>query len=91
MSSEIQHRKSYVLVFRPLLTCWFSSLYKASDKVLFMPPPFEEWWKGHLVLCLSIHPSMSAFGISNLSLSFSCPLDVFLVKPKIVDIFLISQ
>ena len=35
-----------------------------------MHPPFEEWWKGHIVLPLSPRPSLSAPGASNLHLSF---------------------
>ena len=40
-----------------------------------MPPSFEEWWKGHIVLPLSIRPSVrpsrSVSGVSNLHLRFS--------------------
>ena len=35
-----------------------------------MPPPFKEWWKGHIVLPLSVRPSSSASGVNNLRLSF---------------------
>ena len=55
-----------------------------------MPLPFEEWWKGHIVLPLSVRPSApppptSASGVSNLQLSFfkrahPCPLATFLVN-----------
>ena len=42
---------------------------------LFMSPPFEEWWKGHIVLPLFICPSVclswSASCIIKLHLSFS--------------------
>ena len=52
--------------------------------VLFVPLPFEKWWKGHIVLPVSVHPFPSAFGISNLHFKFFrqwhlCPLDKFLV------------
>ena len=44
-----------------------------------MPPPFEEWWKGHIVLPLSVRPRprwrqqllLSFSGVSSLRLSFS--------------------
>ena len=42
-------------------------------RTIFMPPPVEEWWKGHIVLPLSIRPSVSVCfrgGVSNLRLSF---------------------
>ena len=32
--------------------------------------PFEKWCKGHIVLPLSVRPSPSASGVSNLRLSF---------------------
>ena len=35
-----------------------------------MPLPFEEWWKGHKVLSLSV-PGRVPDGLSNLCLSFS--------------------
>ena len=38
---------------------------------LKMPLPFEEWWKGHIVLPMSIHLSPSLSSASNLHLSFS--------------------
>ena len=34
-----------------------------------MPPPFKEWWKGHIGL--PVCPSPSASGVSNLRLTFS--------------------
>ena len=30
---------------------------------VFMPAPFYEWWKGHIVLPLSVSPSISASGM----------------------------
>ena len=40
-------------------------------KTFFMPLPFKEWWKRHIVLPLTISSSPSASGISDLHLSFS--------------------
>ena len=52
---------------------------------IVMPPPYEEWWKGHIVLPLTVRPSLSASGVSNLRFSFffrrghPCSLDTFLI------------
>ena len=47
---------------------------------LLMPPPFEEWWNGHIMLPC---PSPSVSGVSNLCLfskqGHPCPLDTVLV------------
>ena len=49
-----------------MLTSWSSYLF-------LMSPPFKEWWKGHIVLPLSVRPSPS---VSNTSLSFSGPCNL---------------
>ena len=56
----------------------------------FMPPPFKEWWKGHIVLPLSVRPSVSVRvrdSINNLRFSggHPCPLDTFLVINNIAN------
>ena len=28
------------------------------SEIFFMPPPFKEWWKGHIALALSVHSSI---------------------------------
>ena len=54
-----------------------------------MPPPFEERWNGHLMLTLSVCPSVSIHiwdGVSHLRLFFRqghpCPLGTFLFCPR---------
>ena len=41
--------------------------YCGSGQLLYMPPPFEEWWEGHIVLPLSIRLQD---GVNNLRLFF---------------------
>ena len=39
----------------------FGTLDKIFSRGLFMPSPFEEWWKGHIVVpCPLFRPSPSA-------------------------------
>ena len=33
-----------------------STIYYRNFHVVFMPTPFEEWWKEHIVLPLSVRP-----------------------------------
>ena len=47
------------------------SLFSQKVLIVFIPLPFEEWWKGHIVLPLSVCQSPSASDISNLHLRFS--------------------
>ena len=52
-----------------------------SWNIFFYAPAFEEWWKGQIVLPLSVRPSLSTPGISSLRLFFRWghPLNTFLV------------
>ena len=50
----------------------YHAVFFAVKGTIFMPQAFKEWWKGHTVFpCPSVCPSPSAFGVSNLHLSFS--------------------
>ena len=64
--------RSYMRRIQLSWTLLSLSMLEKKIQKTFMPPPFEEWWKGHIALpCPSVHPSPSSFGISNLCLSFS--------------------
>ena len=57
-----------------VISCYLSTAgYWLVVIVVFMSPPFEEWWKGHIVIPFSVRPSVSVRvpdGVSNLRLSF---------------------
>ena len=54
-----------------VIMLWLCLNFRYSLGNVFMPLPFEEWWKGHIVLPLSVRPSPSTAGVSNSRLSFS--------------------
>ena len=51
---------------------------------IFLPLPLEEWWKGHLVLPLSIHLCLALVIVFKfIRWGHPCPVDTFLVFQKI--------
>ena len=62
-----------------------------------MPPPFEEWWKGHTLLpllplsvhpCVRLPPALAIYIYVFFQAGHPCPLDTFLVNDNITGLSL---